>query len=370
MSIGNNAFYSETGVLTLRERVDDLTNFGTTDNDYINYMLAEGATDVLQKLKQLNPLDYKLFTLSYSSKNSKIEVGGNLYYPRDHVNKGDADFVNNFIFHPDGNSNFGSTTMYIEEKNDNPAGEVTLAAGMFLKFTDSTAFADYMSAFDGELVKILTIETSEDYSASTGYTLKKVTLSRGLNGDSTIISASTGIIPLTCFVLRLDEIIDVQRLQTITVDGTAQYRYRYAQEASSRDRFQLTDPDSFMFATEDKPFFYREGQDLNILPALAANQDWLVLSAATPSYVGIDCANDKRLDNIPEKYEGAVLLYAAIKVVTRLYEDTIKNEEDAELGQGYAQLMQALQAQYVSALQIPPNKQDKKVLESQEGGRR
>ena len=367
MSIANNAFYSEGSRLTLKERVNDLTDFQATDNDFINHMLAEGATDVLMKVKKMNPIDFKLFTISFSSKLDEISVGGNLYYPRDHVNKGDSDFTNNFIFHPTGNTNFGSTTMYIEVKDDNPAGEVTLAAGSFLKFTSSTAFADYMSAFDGELVKIKTFNTSTDHTPSAGYTLYKAELTRGLNGDNTIISETANIIPLTCFVLRLDEFIDVQRKQTYTYEGATAYRYRFCEEASSKDRYRLSDPDSFAYATGDKPNYYRENSKLTVVPTLLANEDWVVTSGATPSYVGIDCATDNRLDNIPEKYEGAIILYAALKIVTRLYEDTIKNEEDPELGQGYAQLMQTLQVQYISALQIPPNKQDKKTIEQQGG---
>ena len=59
MSIANNAFYSEGSTLTLKERVNDLTDLQATDNDFINHMLAEGATDVLMKVKK-NLKKYRL----------------------------------------------------------------------------------------------------------------------------------------------------------------------------------------------------------------------------------------------------------------------------------------------------------------------
>ena len=364
MAIGNNAYYDDVGALTLRERVDDLTNFGATDNDFVNHMLAEGATDVLMKVKKMNPVDFKLFTLSFSSKLSTISTGGNLYYPTNHANKGDGDWQNNHIFHPTGNNDMTSKVLYIEVKNDNPVDEPTIGVGTYLKFTTSTAFADYMSAFDGELVKVTTWEESADHSATAGYTLYKAGLIRGLNGDNTIIDTDTNmnILPLSTSVLRMDQTIDVQRLQEYEYNNSTLYRYRFCEEASSRDRYRLSDPDSFAFATSDRPAYYRENNQLTVVPSLNSNEDWVITVGATPSYVDIDCNTDKRLDNVPEKYEGAVIFYAALKVITRLYEDTIKNEEDAELGQGYAQLMQALQLQYISALQIPPTKEDKAVV--------
>ena len=65
-------------------------------------------------------------------------------------------------------------------------------------------------------------------------------------------------------ILRMEETIDVQRLQTYESNGGTYYRYRYAEEASSRDRFRLSDPESFMYATSDKPSFYKENAIMKI----------------------------------------------------------------------------------------------------------
>ena len=240
-----------------------------------------------------------------------------------------------------------------------------------MKISTSTALAEYMKAFQGEIVKIVSIEDTSDHVADNGgYTIKKVTLSRGLNGDNTVIStiSSQYLIPLDIMILRMEETIDVQRLQTYESNGGTYYRYRYAEEASSRDRFRLSDPESFMYATSDKPSFYKENAIMKILPDLLTDEDWVVTCGVTPSYIGIDVSG-YRLDGVPEKYESAVVLYAALKVVTRLWENTIKNEEDAELGQGYAQLMQNIQLQYIASLQIPPSKQDKDIVQQQTGRR-
>ena len=64
------------------------------------------------KIKQLNPPDYKLWTISFSSAEDEISIGGNLYYPRRHVNVGVTD---SFIFNS--NTTYNSDVVYIEFKD-------------------------------------------------------------------------------------------------------------------------------------------------------------------------------------------------------------------------------------------------------------
>ena len=120
-----------------------------------------------------------------------------------------------------------------------------------------------------------------------------------------------------------------------------------AQEVNLGMKTQVVDPNSIHFSAKRSPVFYYDGGTVFVKPAPSAEEQVQFKFVTYPTVL----RTDESITGYPETAEYAVVLGACVKILTKVLNTAINENEDIELSSGIKNQLDTINGLYQAEVQ-------------------